>query len=175
MLNAIEYAHSKNVIHCDIKPANIQITNSGDVLVCDWGISARQGQVIMQERESDGDKSAGELTDYKTVVNEIRGTPGFMSPEQADPKNISTQSSSDIYALGAVLYFMITGRAPNEGDSLETILKNTREGINPHLLRHLSRNHLSGQFGVDHSKSFGQRPKGSISTGRRFKKRRPQI
>jgi serine/threonine-protein kinase len=79
---AVDYAHSCGVIHCDIKPENILLGNFGEVLVVDWGSAFRMDEGA-QCRE---------------------GTPGFMAPEQLDPVTSAIDARTDVFALGAVLY-----------------------------------------------------------------------
>lgn len=116
--DAISFAHSRGVIHRDLKPANIMIGGFGEALVMDWGISA-----IISSDSSDassvtstGDNSL-ETTDFGTIL----GTPAYMSPEQARGDVSQVDYRTDIYSLGAVLYFILTGKAPFLGDSAETI------------------------------------------------------
>ena len=84
--DAVEAAHSKGVIHGDIKPSNIFVTSSGQVKLMDFGIASRTG---------DG-------------ASAVRGTPGYMSPEQAEGKPVDRRS--DVFGMGCVLYEMITRR-----------------------------------------------------------------
>ncbi len=109
--DAINYAHSKNIIHLDLKPENIQIDEYGQVVVCDWGLSkmvANKTNVVNDEFYNF--LNTAEL--MLTTSNENtggRGTPGFMAPEQLhyghkkDPK-------TDVYGLGCLLYFMLTSK-----------------------------------------------------------------
>lgn len=102
---AIGYAHSRGTIHRDIKPSNILINPSGQVLVTDFGLALRV-------------KDDHELT----RTGQALGTPGYMSPEQASGKRTLVGPHSDIYAIGAVFYELLTGRPPFRGETAaETI------------------------------------------------------
>jgi len=123
---AIAYAHSKGVIHLDIKPANIQLSDYGEVLVCDWGLAKIIDEDWVDEKFEE--YSLSELhNDNKTVDGYIKGTLGYLSPEQATP-GAHRDQRSDVYALGALLYEILTSRKPIVGQSLKLVLKKTREG-----------------------------------------------
>ena len=93
------HAHTKNVIHRDIKPHNILLSVSGDVKIVDFGIARRVG--------ANGEPTQSELTQTGVII----GTPAYMSPEQFTPeKELTVQT--DIYSLGVVFYQMITGERP---------------------------------------------------------------
>jgi len=105
--DAIAYAHSMGIIHLDLKPANIQCDHYGEVLVCDWGLAK-----VSQDRE----KSYPELghllqAQHLTLFGQIKGSIGFMAPEQAE-SNGSKDQRTDIFALGCILYYIVTGKRP---------------------------------------------------------------
>ncbi|MCM8537278.1 MAG: protein kinase [Lentisphaeraceae bacterium] len=123
---AIAYAHSKGVVHLDIKPANIQISDYGEVLILDWGLAKIIDEDWVDERFEA--YSLSELhKDNKTIDGYVKGTLGYLSPEQAVPGR-HRDHRSDIYALGALLYEMLTLRKPIMGESLKLVLKKTIEG-----------------------------------------------
>ena len=117
--NAIAYAHSRGVLHRDIKPGNIMLGKYGETLVVDWGLAKAIGQAeggagLVAERRR-VPASAGGST--PTVAGSALGTPAFMSPEQAAGELDRLGPRSDIYSLGATLYCLLTGRAPlDDGD-----------------------------------------------------------
>jgi len=110
--DAITYAHSRDVIHLDLKPANIQVGHYGEVLVCDWGL----GKLIGGTDEIDDDVLLNpDLLSGMTVYGQVKGTPGYMAPEQI--RGADRDKRTDIYALGALLYAVLTCRPPLDGDT----------------------------------------------------------
>ncbi|MGB0639211.1 MAG: serine/threonine protein kinase, partial [Myxococcota bacterium] len=122
--NAIAFAHSRGVLHRDIKPANVMMGEFGEVLVVDWGIckvmdeSVEDYQSLTSTVSSDG---------LQTRVGEIAGTPAYMAPEQARGEVESLDNRTDIYALGALLYTILTSKAPIEGP-IEQVLERVIRG-----------------------------------------------
>jgi len=118
--DALSYAHAQHIIHLDLKPENILCDAYGEVLLCDWGI----GKVIDGRGPVDGIENVDLIDVGNTLHGQIKGTAGYMSPEQAcrDPKD----ERSDIFALGALLYYLSVGHAPFTGD-LSEMLQRTRE------------------------------------------------
>jgi serine/threonine-protein kinase len=110
--DAITYAHSRDVIHLDLKPANIQVGHYGEVLVCDWGL----GKLIGGTDEIDDDVLLNpDLLSEMTLYGQVKGTPGYMAPEQI--RGEARDKRTDIYALGALLYAVLTCRPPLAGDT----------------------------------------------------------
>src|SRR5207245_3799525 len=117
------FAHALGVLHRDLKPANIMVGPFGEVLVMDWGLAK-----ILREEDSNGARendpeatifekprqptSAGEATEISVVTGHgiVMGTPGYMSPEQAHGDVGRLDARSDIFSLGALLRFLLTGR-----------------------------------------------------------------
>jgi hypothetical protein len=108
----IAYAHSVGAIHRDIKPANVMVGTFGEVLVLDWGLV----KVQAGQGEAPGDQPA-----HQTLAGAVIGTPAFMAPEQARGEPVGP--AADVYALGGVLYYLLTGRTPYEGDSAAEVLE----------------------------------------------------
>ena len=110
--DAITYAHSRDVIHLDLKPTNIQVGHYGEVLVCDWGLA----KLIGGTDEIDDDVLLNpDLLSGMTVYGQVKGTPGYMAPEQI--RGGERDKRTDIYALGALLYAVLTCRPPSDGDT----------------------------------------------------------
>jgi len=110
---ALDYAHKRNLIHRDVKPSNILITESGEPMLTDFGVA----KIIDEEATLD-------LTGTSAAV----GTPEYMAPEQATSKNVDHRA--DIYALGIVFYEMVTGRRPFQADTpLAVLFKQASEPL----------------------------------------------
>src|SRR5688572_2319000 len=99
--SALEVAHRKGIVHRDVKPGNILITDGGDVKVTDFGIARAVAEASM------------------TVTGTTLGSVHYFSPEQARGDEVT--GASDVYALGIVLFEMLTGRRPFEGDSAAAV------------------------------------------------------
>ncbi len=109
---AIAYAHSRGVCHRDLKPANVMLGAFGEVLVLDWGLARAQGDDVRSVRNDD-DALA-------TRLGRVAGTPPYMAPEQA--RGEPTGTPADVYALGALLRSVLTGRAPYSGRTSAEVL-----------------------------------------------------
>ncbi|TNF36489.1 MAG: hypothetical protein EP329_05235 [Deltaproteobacteria bacterium] len=115
VLAAMDYAHRRGVIHRDLKPENIMLGAFGEVLVMDWGIARPIGR---RERVTSGESV--ENTRAGTLI----GTPYYMSPEQARGQTEELDDKSDQYALGLILYELVTLRRALGGDTqLEVVTK----------------------------------------------------
>lgn len=123
--DAIAYSHSHKVIHLDLKPDNIQIGSFGEVLVCDWGL----GKIVgTKDYDSfDGLLFNPDFLNNVTSRGEIKGTPGFMAPEQIH-KEDEINEASDIYSLGCLLYSLLYLDSPFDTDDEEEVIKNNLKG-----------------------------------------------
>lgn len=109
---AVAYAHSQGVIHCDLKPGNVLLTQDGQPVLADFGISK-----IMSGKRL-------------TATNDVFGTPHYMSPEQSFGREIDAQS--DVYTLGVMLYELVTGELPFNGNSpMSIVFKHVNEQPKP--------------------------------------------
>jgi serine/threonine-protein kinase len=122
VLDAVAFAHNRGVIHCDLKPENVMVGDFGQVYLMDWGIAH-----VMPPKP--GGNPLARDTRVRNILelvtgdaNVIMGTPAYMSPEQArgDQRNIDERS--DIFALGAMLFEILTGHAPYQGRSAVDVL-----------------------------------------------------
>jgi serine/threonine-protein kinase len=128
--NAIAYAHSRGVLHRDLKPGNILLGPFGEALVVDWGLAKVVG------RPDGAPGPSGEATLRppsasgvgETVAGSVIGTPAYMSPEQAEGRLDSLGPATDVYGLGITLYVVLTGRAPFHGENVAEILAKVRGG-----------------------------------------------
>jgi eukaryotic-like serine/threonine-protein kinase len=114
--DAVEYAHDQNVIHRDLKPANIKVKEDGTVKVLDFGLAKALSDEVA---ESDMSNSPT-LSMAATRQGMILGTAAYMSPEQAKGKRVDRRT--DVWAFGCVLYEMLTGKAPFQGEDVTEIL-----------------------------------------------------
>jgi tetratricopeptide (TPR) repeat protein len=126
--DAVAFAHSKGVIHRDLKPENIMVGKFGEVLVMDWGLSKARGRGGEERRRGGVRTVRSEEAEGQTLEGEVMGTPAYMPPEQADGRIDAIDERSDIFALGAVLYQMLTFDVPYTGQTLENVLLKAVEG-----------------------------------------------
>jgi serine/threonine protein kinase/WD40 repeat protein len=126
--NAVAFAHSRAVVHRDLKPDNIMVGRFGETLVVDWGVAKRLD--AMTGDESPGAPAIASPDDAAmTRPGALVGTPRYMSPEQAAGDLGRVGPASDVYGLGAILYEVLTGRAPYPEGDVASVLKRARKGL----------------------------------------------
>jgi predicted Ser/Thr protein kinase len=125
--DAIAYAHSRGVVHADLKPENVLVGDYGQVAVCDWGIAQLRDDACDGERSILDDDELS-LVELATTPRRggVRGTPGFLAPEQIGGAPATAQT--DVYALGAILYVVLTGHLPVDGASAQELFDAARSG-----------------------------------------------
>jgi serine/threonine protein kinase/tetratricopeptide (TPR) repeat protein len=130
--NAIDYAHSRGILHRDIKPGNIIVGKHGETLVVDWGLAKPLGRAEpsreMGERTLMPSSASGSAD---TLPGTTLGTPSYMSPEQAAGNLEHLGPRSDVYSLGATLYCVLTGKPPFESEDVGNVLQKVQRGDFP--------------------------------------------
>lgn len=157
--DAAAFAHSKNVVHRDLKPENIMIGEYGEVLVMDWGLA----KVLGAHEEVSGEAvSAAVTTDggFRTMAGSVMGTPYYMAPEQAEGRVDDIDARTDIYALGGILYTILTLEKPILGETLDELLQKISRGeiLPPTLLNRPSAKPRDSQAGTQGPVQFPHCP-----------------
>ncbi|MFN0009260.1 MAG: tetratricopeptide repeat protein [Planctomycetota bacterium] len=130
---AMAYAHHKGVLHRDLKPGNVMVGRFGEVYVMDWGLA----RVLGENGRPGASSGAIEETSspLETLEGDVVGTPAYMSPEQAEGSLAQVGPCSDVYAVGAMLYHLLSGGTPyvRPGESVggRAILERVRAGPPP--------------------------------------------
>jgi serine/threonine-protein kinase len=117
--DAVSFAHSRGVVHRDLKPDNVMVGPYGQVYVLDWGIA----RVLARSELHVSRDSRGKLDEPGNLV----GTYVYMSPEQASGQPGQVDERTDVFALGAMLYYVLTGRPPYHGSCAQEIIQAARE------------------------------------------------
>jgi eukaryotic-like serine/threonine-protein kinase len=130
MCEAVAYAHGRGVVHRDLKPGNILVGEHREVLVVDWGLAKVLGRPDLAAEAGDLDLHADDEavstnrskdSSLRTRMGHIAGTPAYMPPEQALGQIDRIDARSDVYALGAILYEVLTGRIPYKGQGGDVV------------------------------------------------------
>jgi serine/threonine protein kinase len=129
----VAYAHSRGVIHRDLKPKNIMLGKFGETIVVDWGLAKVVGRTS-EEGVADVEgtlRPVGDSSGEETQMGVAVGTVVYMSPEQAAGRWDVINAASDVYGLGAVLYAILTGRARWDGGNWPEIQQKIQRGEFP--------------------------------------------
>jgi PAS domain S-box-containing protein len=125
--NTVAYAHSRGVIHRDLKGQNVILGDFGEVVVLDWGLAKRLGRPDGREAAPPSPRDAAAEDSAQTVQGQALGTPAYMAPEQAAGRLDLIDRRTDVYGLGAVLYEVLTGQPPFSGPDTAAVLRRVQE------------------------------------------------
>lgn len=121
---AVDYAHSRGVIHRDLKPSNVMVGDFGEVYVLDWGIARVLGA------DDGGQLDTREIVDLQTMSDSLLGTPGYLAPEQIRGEDLDGRA--DVFALGAILFEILTGHALVPEAEAHVMLTDTLHELDVH-------------------------------------------
>jgi serine/threonine-protein kinase len=120
--DAVAFAHSRGVVHGDIKPENVMVGAFGEVYLVDWGVAS----LIPT---ASGEALEVSVSSERLTRSGVRGTPAYMAPEQAKGALPEIGERTDVFGLGALLYFILTGQAPFQGSTMSESLTRARNGL----------------------------------------------
>jgi serine/threonine protein kinase len=131
--DGMAYAHSRRVVHRDLKPDNIMVGAFGEVLILDWGIAKVLRDTPGEEDGGPAQEGIGEMPatgaeQFATMQGQIKGTPNYMAPEQAEGRVSDIDERTDIYAMGGILYTILTLYPPIVGTTVQEILAKVTSG-----------------------------------------------
>jgi eukaryotic-like serine/threonine-protein kinase len=133
LCDALSFAHSRVVIHCDVKPDNVMVGDYGEVYMMDWGVALLVSSRSPEQRTLDPNRSGRftrkllDAVDRDSLVrvtpglgedSNVRGTPAYMAPEQLRKRSEVIDERTDVFGLGGVLYEILTGETPNDWENL---------------------------------------------------------
>ncbi len=133
---AVAFAHSRGILHRDLKPGNVMLGNFGEVFVVDWGLARKLGDSPLNDpvpHRSDAETQV----DKHNQTSHLIGTPAYMAPEQAIGLSQSIDTRSDVFGLGAILCEILTGQPPYTGNDTKEIHRLAEKGDQSMLQRRL--------------------------------------
>lgn len=136
LCDALEYAHSRGVYHCDLKPDNVMVGDFGQVYLMDWGVAILKSRQLPSTRDHAPEFSLEDLdaSDRDSLIRTtgaydnskpVRGTPAYMAPEQLWGRTEEIDGRTDVFGLGAILCEILTGIPPNEFETLAVAAQRT--------------------------------------------------
>lgn len=142
--DAVDYAHSKGILHLDIKPDNIQIGQFGEVFLCDWGLARFLNELTQVSAQNRLDADSKEIEN--SLDGFIKGSPGFMAPEQISGEVGKRSAKSDIYSLGCLLFNLLAYESPAISKDVNETLKGTLIGNVRDISSYRSSHSISGSL-----------------------------
>jgi serine/threonine protein kinase/tetratricopeptide (TPR) repeat protein len=129
---AVAFAHSKGILHRDLKPSQVLVGEYGEVFLVDWGLAFRFGAgagETVAEAGSVAPRLHSSPTETTVHLFCPAGTPAYMAPEQTDQDATRLGPWTDVYLLGGTLYYLLTGSPPHPGDDVEEVFSRARAGV----------------------------------------------
>jgi serine/threonine protein kinase len=129
---AIDFAHSRGVVHRDLKPDNVMLGDFGEVYVLDWGLAKVVGSAAPEsERAREYGVTPDPIVDEsaRTAIGAVMGTPGYMAPEQAIGDGGRVDARTDVYALGALLFEILALTPLHERGTSDEVIRSTVQGV----------------------------------------------
>jgi formylglycine-generating enzyme required for sulfatase activity/tRNA A-37 threonylcarbamoyl transferase component Bud32 len=129
---AVGYAHSRGVVHRDLKPENVVLGGFGEVIVLDWGLARMIDQPEEEKARTNGAPALSVTAEAETArtMGQV-GTPQYMAPEQVEARHDLIDGRTDVYALGGILFEILTGRPPAEGATTAEVFNKILAGSIP--------------------------------------------
>ncbi len=158
---AVDFAHQHGVIHRDLKPSNIMLGDFGEVYVLDWGLASVAQSEAPVSRRVDVEASGG-----TTVSGAVMGTPGYMPPEQVRGDPTAMGPWTDVWALGALLFEILTLEPLVDARSAASLLKETIEGVDARASVRAPEAHVPPELEALIERATARDPKERLSSAR---------
>lgn len=124
--NTVAYAHSKGVIHRDLKGENVVLGDYGETVVLDWGFAKQATERDLDDETLESGVTSDSDDSELTMHGQTLGTPAYMAPEQATGRLDAIDHRTDVYGLGSILYQVLTGEPPFTGATIDDVLRKVR-------------------------------------------------